>query len=486
VRQLLTESILLALGGATLGLLIALWGLDLIVAAVPGDKPFWMVFTLDSRVLLFTLAVALGTGVLFGLAPALQAAQIDLQHTLKDGTRGAGATGRRQRLRNALVVAEVALSLVLLVGATLMVRSFLRVQAVDPGFDRRSLVMASTYLAGTRYDSLPRRAAFYTNLVSGLRALPGVTGVTAVGNPPLGNSSNHSSFTVEGRATPIGEEPVANWAPVMPAYATVMGIPLLQGRDIAVRDLTDSAQVVLVNRWLADRFWPGGDAVGKRLRFGNSDESAWMTVIGVVGNVQQRQLDRPPEDELYVPYTQSPWRGMAVVMRTATGLTGAGRQLRDAVSAADPQLPVFAVMTFEAAYRSSMWAKRLYGWMFGAFAGIALLLAAVGLYGVMAYMVTLRTHEIGVRMALGARARDVLRLVVRRGVVLTAIGVAIGLGGAFAVTSLLRNLLFGVSPTDLVTFIGIPLLLGAVALLASTIPALRAARIDPMLGLRYE
>jgi putative ABC transport system permease protein len=488
VRQLLTESVLLALGGAVLGIVIALWGVDLIVAAVPADRPFWMVFTIDQRVLAFTAAVALGTGLLFGLAPAWQVTRTDLHDSLKEGSRGAGTGGGRQRLRHTLVVAQVALSMILLVGAALMIRSFLRLQRVDPGFDRQNMLASTVVLSGQRYDSTRARAGFFEDLLSRLRALPGVTGAAASQAPPLSGSGSTSTFTVEGQTVQTGEQPEGNWQAVTGGYLTLLGVPITRGRDLTDRDVRDSARVAVVNRTMAERFWPGDDPLGKRFRFGGADEadSEWFTIVGVAGNVRHGRLGEPPENQFYIAYSQAAYRGMVVLLRTAGDPTALAPALRREVRAVDPQLPVFELETMNEMYRQSLWEQRLYGAMFGSFAAVALLLAAVGLYGVMAYMVTLRTHEIGVRMALGAQRRDMLRLVVRRGLTLAGLGVAIGLVGAFAVTGLLRGFLFGVTATDPLSFLGIPLILSLVALLASWVPARRATRVDPILALRYE
>lgn len=487
VRQLLTESVLLALAGAGLGIVIALWGLDLIVTAVPSDKPFWMVFTIDARVLVFTALVAVATGVLFGLAPAWQATRSDLHDSLKEGSRGGGTGGGRQRLRHALVVAEVALSMILLVGAALMIRSFLRLQQVDPGFDRRNMLASSVVLAGSRYDSTRARMAFFEELLPRLRGLPGVTGAASSQAPPLSGSGSSSTLTIEGRPVAPGHVEEANWQAVTAEYVTLLGIPILRGRDLTERDVRDSLMVAVVNKTMAERYWPSEDPIGKRFRFGGADEDApWMTVVGVAGNVRHQRLGDPPENQVYLVYSQAPYRGMVVLMRTAGDPGPLAAAMRREVHAVDGQLPVYELQTMEDMYRSSVWEQRLYGAMFGSFAAVALVLAAVGLYGVMAYMVTLRTHEIGVRMALGAQRRDMLRLVIRRGITLTALGIAIGLVGAFAITGTLRGFLFGVTATDPVSFLGIPMVLSLVALVASWVPARRATRVDPMMALRYE
>jgi putative ABC transport system permease protein len=384
-----------------------------------------------------------------------------------------------------LVVAEVALSLVLLIGAALMIRSFLSLQRVDPGFDRRNVLALDVFLTGAAYDSAYERTAFYRELMPRLAALPGVLNATASHAPPLSGSSTNSSITIEGQAVQHGEEPMARLQSVTANFIATLRVPLITGRDIEERDLTDSALVAVINQTMAERLWPGQDALGRRFRFGNSGDE-WFTVVGVAADLKQRTLSDPRQNQVYVPYPHSAYRGMTLLLRTAADPTTVTASVRDAIRRVDPLLPVFDVQSMEAMYRFSTWEQRLYGGMFGSFAAIALLLASVGLYGVMAYMVTLRTHEIGVRMALGAERRHVLGLVVRRGLTLTGIGLAIGLVGAFALTRVLSNLLFGVTTTDPPSFLGIPAMLAAVALLASWVPARRAARVDPMLALRYE
>jgi putative ABC transport system permease protein len=379
--------------------------------------------------------------------------------------------------------------MVLLVGATLMIRSFLRLQRVDPGFDRDNILAATVVLSGPRYDSTATRATFFEELMPRLRGLPGVVAAAATQAPPLSGSSSATTFTVEGQPQPEEKTPSVNYQAVTAGYVKLLGIPLLRGRDLEARDVRDSLLVGVINRTMAERFWPRQDPLGKRFHFGGADDTThtqWFTVVGVAGDVQHGRLGEVIENQLYIPYSQDPYRGMVLLLRTAHDPGSYGALVRREVKAVDPQLPVFELQTMQDIYRSSVWEQRLYSTMFGSFAAVALLLAAIGLYGVMSYMVTLRTHEIGVRMALGAQRGDMLGLVIRRGLRDAGIGILIGLAGSFAVTGLLKNFLFGVSPTDPWSFAGIPLLLGIVALLASWVPAGRATRVDPMLAMRAE
>jgi putative ABC transport system permease protein len=487
IRQLLTESVLLSGGGAMLGLLVAAWGLDLVVAAIPPDSPFWLVFTIDWRVLLFTSAVAIGSGLLFGLAPAFQALRTDLHETLKEGSRGAGTGGQRHRLRNTLVVSEVALSTVLLIGAALMIRSFLSLSRVEPGFDRANLMTFSVTLQGRRYDSVSTRTAFYDDLVGRLRAIPGTASAGGSTAAPLSGSRVTSSFSVEGQPVEAGRQPLAAVQSVTGGFVTHLGIPIREGRDIATQEVREKAPVALVSQTMAQRFWPNESAIGKRFRFGGvTSTEPWMTVVGVTGDVRQQEMSDRPENQAYVPYPAYAFRRMNLQVRMAGSPLAAGPAIRAAVRAIDPTLPVIELQTMDDAIAFRLWEQRLYSGMFGSFAAVALLLAAIGLYGVMSYLVSLRTHEIGVRMALGAGRNSVLGLVVGRGVVLAGIGLVIGVAGAFGMTRVLRDLLYGVGTLDPISFAGIPLVLGAVAALASYVPARRASGVDPVVVLRSE
>ncbi|MFN2397925.1 MAG: ABC transporter permease [Gemmatimonadaceae bacterium] len=488
VRQLLTESVLVGLMGGILGIGVAYAGLKAMIANIPLTLPFWMVFDIDLRVLAFTMAVALLTGVIFGLAPAIQASNTNLQTSLKEGGRGSGASAHKSRLRSGLVIAEVALSLVLLIGASLMVKSFLRMRGANPGFDPKGALTMRVYLGGDKYESITTRMAIFGQILERVGSLPGVTSVAAVNSIPLSGNNNYNSFQVEGQPVVFGQEPSAATRSATATYFETMKIPLVAGRAFEERETRDSTPVVIISRTFATRYWPGQDAIGKRIRLGNDSTRPWLTVVGVAPDIQMREIDTPPEPQLYLTYPFMPSRTMSFVIRTAGGddPTGLIRPVRSEVGAVDPTLPLIEVKSLQEVVDLSFWENGLYGKMFGAFAVVALLLAAVGVYGVIAYAVAQRTHEIGVRMALGAQAGDVFRMVVGRGLALTLAGIVVGLAGSFAMTRLLADVLYNVKPTDPVVFVGIALLLAGVAAVASWAPARRATGVDPLVALRHD
>lgn len=484
VRQLLTESLLLALAAGVLGALLAGWGLDLVIAMLPASIPSWMKFTIDARVLSFTLLISLVTGVVFGLVPALQVSRPDLSDSLKDGARGAGVGRRSRQLRSGLVVAEVSLSLLLLIGASLMMKSFLRLQAVDPGFDYRSSLAMQISFTGAGYDSATTRWAALDRIVTEVSALPGVTGAAGVSLTPLMSANAVTGFFVDGEPLSAGAAHDAEMRAITPDYFRALRIGLVRGRTFTGQEMTAGSPVVVVNRTLADRYWPNADAVGKRMRWGVTTDDPLLTVVGVVADVKQRQLGAPLQPQMYVPYTQSPYRTMSLLVATQGDPGVLAPAVRTKVRELAPRIPVYGLETMRAIYARSVWQQRLYGALFTSFAVIALMLAAAGVYSVIAYSVTQRMHEIGVRMALGAQRTDVFRLVVAGGARLALIGVAIGTAGAFATTRVLTTLLFGVSPTDPLVFGGMAALLLATAMIASYLPALRAAALDPVNALR--
>jgi len=504
VRQLLTESVVLSLAGGALGLLLAFWGIDLLKTFVAGGGnqfnskiPRTEEIGLDATVLIFSLSLSIVTGIVFGLFPALHVAGDDTNNALKEGGRSSthGITGNR--LRGMLVIAEVAIALVLLIGAGLLVRSFMYLEAIDPGFNPRNVLSLTVSVAGNAQYVCAKREAVYREIVDQVRALPGVQSASMINHLPLFGDTWGTNFQVEGRPLPRpGEEPGAVYRVSRPGYFETMQIPMLRGRDFTDRDTVNAPPVVIVNERLAKTFWPDGDALGKRLTFDDPrKDPVWITVVGVIKDVKQNDWASKPDNEYYVPFLQSkgfldspnPWFSyMTLIVRTAGDPLALSRAVQNTAWSIDRNLPLASVKTMEQVIAASVWQPRFNLLLVGLFAGLALVLAAVGIYGVMAYSVTERTHEIGIRMALGAKQSDVLRLVVGEGMALAAIGGAIGLAGAFALTRLLGGLLYQVQATDPAIFAAVPCLFAAVAFLASYIPARRATRVDPMIALRWE
>ncbi|MBA2340498.1 MAG: ABC transporter permease [Pyrinomonadaceae bacterium] len=487
VRQLLTESALLSLAGGALGLLLALWGIDLLVAAIPFDVARLGEVNLDARVIAFTLGVSVLTGVAFGLAPALQASRVDLNETLKEGGRGGTESLRRNRVRSLLVVSEIALSLVLLIGAGLLIKSFWHLREINPGFDPNNVITATLSLSG-KYEEESQQAEFFQRAVGRISALPGVEAAGAIFPLPLSGNAVQGDFEIEGNA-PLGagEKPNANFRMITPDLLRAMGIPLVKGRAFSERDNEDAPKVLLINETLARRFFASTDPLGKHLKFSTLSGETTGEIVGVVGDVRFRGLDAGAEPEYYMSYLQFPMSEMSLVARTAfaepTTLVPA---MRNAVLDIDKDQPLYETKAMNQLIGESIAERRFNMLLLGSFAFVALTLAAIGIFGVMSYSVAQRTHEIGIRMALGAQGRDVARLVIGQGMILVLIGVAIGLAGALALTGLMKSLLYGVSATDPITFAGIALLLTAVAFLACYIPARRATKVDPLVALRYE
>ncbi len=493
VRQLLTESVVVALAGAVLGIAFAYAFLQWIKANILGGIPFWMQFTVDGPVLVFTTAVAVGTGLLFGLVPALQSARPNLNETLRDaGARGSSAGRARQRLRSSLVVGEVALSLVLLVGATLLIKSFVGMQSMKPGFDPSHLLTMRITMTGPQYDSMYKRSAMLDRLLQRLNASPGIVAASITNNIPLAGSNNNSFFVAEFQDVKLGSEPLLEIRWTSPRYLETLKVPILVGRMFTQQEWADTSingRVAVVNRYMAEKFWQSPqNALGKRFKFGSANDTTnrWVTVVGVAEDVKHKQLTQTPDFQGYMPFPQGGWGSAAIVVRTVGDPTRATSTVLGALKEVDPLLPAYRVLSMDANIARSYWQQALYGKMFGAFAMIALVLAAVGVYGVISYAVSQRTQEIGVRVALGAQRSDVLRLIVAQGARLGGIGVAIGLVGALLVTRFLRTLLFGVSPFDFWSFVGVSLVLTAIALVASFVPARRAAKVDPVEALRYD
>ena len=487
IRQLLIESLMLATIGGLLGLALSKWALHLLLQAIPINLPFWMNFGLDLRVLGFTLGVTLLTGLIFGIMPALQSSRVDLNDTLKEAGRGA-LTSSGTHSRSLLVITEIALSLVLLVGAGLMIQSFLRLRRVNVGLNPTNVLTFSIGLPRAKYPQPEQRAAFMKNVVDRVRALPGVESAAATGTLPLGGGNWGRSLTVEGYPVlSVGQAPSIQHTVVTSNYFQTMGIHLLAGRDFTEADRNGSQLVTIVDERLAQKYWPNESALGKRIRFGPpEDNEPWHTIIGVVGVVRHQRMQEETRNSVYLPHLQIPIGGVSVVARTGSDPKGLVAAVRREVAQLDVDLPISKVATMEEVIADSIWQPRLYAMLFAVFAGGALVLAVIGIYGVMAYIVINRTHEIGIRMALGATARDVFNLIVGRGMKLTAIGLVIGVGGAFALTRLMSGLLFNTSATDPVTFVLISMLLAIAAFLACYIPARRATKVDPLVALRYE
>ena len=484
-RQLLTESVVLAVAGAVIAVLLSLWEIRLLKAVIPVPLPPWLSIEVSGRALLFTIVLAGLTGVVAGIVPALRLARGGIRESLATGVRGAGSA-RRSRTQRALVVAEVTLAVVLLAGAGLLLTSLARLQAVPPGFSPDGVLVARLTLAGPRYESREAMVAFYDNVLNRLRETPSVEAAGAAGALPLSGSANTSNFLLVGRPAPAdGQEPTSRWERVTPNYFAALGIPLKAGRAFDARDKVDGPSVVMVSESWARLFFPGeSDVVGRLIRLGGGDEQS--TIVGVVGDVRHDGLDAPVQPTLFLPYAQHADRGMTLVVRATGDAAALTAAVREAVQSVDPAIPVYDVSTMQEQVSKSILGQRLSGSMIGVFALMALVLATVGVYGLIAYSVAERRHEIGIRLALGAQGRDVRRLVVGQGVRLTLAGVVIGLAGAIAIGHGLRGLLFGVTATHLPTLIGVASILLAVAAAASWIPARRAARTDLLSALRGE
>ena len=484
VRQFLTESVLLALGGGALGLILAVWGTTSIEAIATRVVAMLGTIELDARVLAFTGAMSLVAGILFGSAPALRASRPDLNETLNDGGRSTSSAVMRSPLRNSLVVAEVALAMVLLIGAGLLIRSVARLYSVDPGFNPERVLTMNVWLPHAKYPEAPDYIAFYERALERIRALPEVEAAAMTSVLPISENFDQRTVEAEGQPKGPGENPNVDNYFVTPDYTRAMSIPLLRGRALTEHDGADAQFVVLVSESTARQLWPGEDPIGKRIRYHNSDEvRPWRVVVGVVGDVKQYALDRPAKIAIYTPVAQFPTSAMTLVVKTRTTPESLIAPVRREIRALDPDQAVFSIRSMEELLADSISLRRFSMLLLGVFAALALLLAAVGIYGVIAQSVAQRTREIGIRMALGAQSGDVLRMVVRQGMTLTLLGVGAGLLGAYALTQLIAKLLFGVAPNDPLTFGVIAFLLLTVSLLACYLPARRAARLDPMIAL---
>jgi putative ABC transport system permease protein len=486
IRQFMTESILLSVAGGALGVVMAMWCTSAIEAVGSRLVPALGSVEIDGGVLAFAFVISMVTGVAFGSAPALRASRVNLNESLNDGGRTPGAGSTRSPLRSALVVTEIALAMVLLIAAGLLIKTVVQLNKVNPGFDPQRLVTMNVWLPRAKYPKAENWNAFYDRLLARLQALPGVerAGLTSV--LPVGDNFDRRTIELDGQPRSPSELPDVDNYFVTPDYVQTMAIPLLRGRSLSPQDTAEAPLAVLVSESLARKFWPNEDAVGKRVRFYNSDPTAerpWRTIVGVVADVKQYGLDASGGIALYVPQVQRPQSTLTLVVRTWTEPAAMIETVRREILAIDPEQAVFNVATMDEVLAKSISLRRLSMFLLAGFAALALLLAAIGIYGVLAQSVVQRTHEIGIRMALGAQARDVLKLIVRQGMGLTVIGIAVGLAGAFALTRLLASLLFGVGATDPTTFLWIPVLLAAVSFFACYIPARRAAHLDPIKAL---
>ena len=502
-RQLLTESLLLAFIGGGLGLIIARFAIKLILFISPTAIPRSREIGLDWRVLGFTLGVSVLTGILFGLVPALQAGEVDVHETLKEAGRG---TSARHWLRSSLVIVEVATTMVLLIGAGLMIRSFYRLGNVNPGFSYQNLTSFTVALPQKKYSTEEQRSTFFNRLVENIRTLPGVQSAGVASGLPLGNNGWQTSFTIDGRPKPPpGDTPLMEACTVSPDYFRAMNIPLLRGRYFTDRDdrsfiagkdlskmnegerLQAGTNVIIIDEQFARKYWPGEDAVGKRIRFGSDESAPSLEIVGVVGRVKMEGLDSDSNRvQGYFSFSQVPFGGMTVIVKGQGDPNQLIASARNQVRTLDPDQPIYNIRTMDEIRGDSIAPQRLNLTLLSIFAGIAFVLAIVGIYGVMSYAVTQRTHEIGIRMAIGAQPRDVFRMILGQGMMLTIVGMVAGLLGAFALTRLMATMLFSVRPTDPLTFGGVALLLLTIALIACYIPGRRATKVDPVNSLRYE
>jgi putative ABC transport system permease protein len=487
IRRLLTESVLLAVAGGLLGILCAFWGVSLLLKFAPENLPRLDQIKIDGFVLLWTVVVSLLTGLICGLVPAWQSSRLNLNEVLRDGGRSTTESAGRRRGRSILVVAELALAVMLVTGAGLLIKSLWRLQQVDLGIDPDRVLSMSFALRGQRYQEPAPVSEFAKRLVEQTKALPGVQHAAISNSLPPDETDFSSDFTIEGRVPSEGLPQIAYFNRASPDYFETLGIPVRAGRSFTSADLTGSLRVVIINETLRRRFFPGEDPIGKRINLNVVGEPDWTQIVGVVADVKYNGMADDVQPAIYQPLAQEPtWGGFLVVKTQSSDPLSLTAAVRNEIRKIDPDLPVTQVATMEQRLSKAVSQPRFRTILIALFAAVALLLACVGIYGVISYSVTQRTHEIGIRMALGAQTGDVLRMVIRQAIALAGIGVGLGLAASFALTSLMSTLLFGVKPTDPPIFIATALLLAATALVASYLPARRAAKVDPLVALRYE
>lgn len=491
VRQLLTESTMLAIAGGLAGLAIAVWGLDALIAIAPRDLPRLGEVALDYRVLIFTLVVCLITGIVFGTAPAFHASRLNLNDSLKDSTRGSAEGARSRRYHRVIIIAEVAIAVVLLFGAGLTLRSFLKLQNVDPGFKPEGILSAQVLVPRSKYPEGKQISTLYDQLLTRVRSMPDVESAAVVNVLPLGGNSNFLSFNIEGRPQPRPEEVIdATVVAVAPGYFSTMAIKVLRGEEFSGKEGPDSPRVIMINEALQRRYFATEDPMGKRLSLGPGPDGqqVWMTIVGIVRDIHSQSLSEAAYPHMFLPYAQQPGRMTSFVIRTKNendplSLAGA---LKSEVRSIDPDLPLSRIAPLTRVLANSVSQPRAYMILVLLFAMVGLLLAAIGIYGVFSYSVAQRTGEFGVRLALGASGTDVLRMVLWDGAKLTAFGIGLGLAGSLALSRLMVAVLYGMSAIDFVTLFIVPAVLLAVAMLACYVPARRATRVDPLTALRYE
>ncbi len=493
IRLVLVESLLLGLIGGVVGLLLAAFGIEWLVKLNPDAIPNPKAISMDRFVVAFTMLMSVVTGVVFGILPAWQMTRTNLSQAMRDTSRSASGTGRLKVIRNGLVVLEIGLSLVLLVSAGLLLKSFWKLMQVNPGFRAENVVSANVSLPRARYADEWQQAEFFRRSVEAVRALPGVESASAVTNLPFNNGRGTTSFEIDGRPTPPNTNgPVADNHDISPDYFKAMGIPMKAGRDFTEADDRTRPGVVIINEKLAEHYWPGENPIGKRLTIGTPEEeklygkAVSREIVGIIGNTKLLELNADFQPELYTPLLQTPAVGMSLVVRGKASAESLINSIRQAVTSVDPNQPIRRPQLLENAIARSVAPQRFIAVLLAIFAGLAVVLAVVGIYGVMSYAVSQRTQEFGIRLALGAQARDVLRMILGQGLKLVLIGVALGLAGALGASRVLASLLFGVNATDGGTFAGVALLLVVVALVACYFPARRATKVDPMIALRCE